>query len=175
RKRQEAMVQQAQELGLRLLGPNSIGLANAHSGAVLSVNAVFEAETLVKGTASMVSQSGSMMGSLLSRAASRGFGFAKTISVGNESDITVGEIVDALVDDDETRVILLFLETLRETPTLSRALERARQAGKPAIAYKLGRSKQGDALSQSHTGAIAGDNAAMDAYFDRYGVIRVEM
>ena len=175
RQRQEALVQQAQELGLRLLGPNSIGLANAHSGAVLSVNAVFEAETLLKGSASMVSQSGSMMGSLLSRAAARGFGFAKSVSVGNESDISVGEVVDALVDDPQTEVILLFLETIRCVDKLSAALKRAYAAGKPVVAYKLGRSAQADELSQSHTGAIAGSDAAIDAFFAAHSVIRVLM
>jgi len=173
--RQRKLLARAAELGVRVLGPNSIGTANVHTGGIISVNAVFEMDELIPGDISLVSQSGSMMGSLLSRAASRGFGFAKTISVGNESDITVGEIVDALVDDEQTRVILLFLETLRDTPALSRALDRARLAGKPVIAYKLGRSKQGDALSQSHTGAIAGDDPAINAYFDRYGVMRVQM
>ncbi|MGH8843383.1 MAG: acetate--CoA ligase family protein, partial [Advenella sp.] len=91
------------------------------------------------------------------------------------SDISVGEILDAMVDDDATRVILLFLETLRDVDTLSCALQRARSAGKPVIAYKLGRSEQGDALSQSHTGAIAGNDAAMDAYFRAHSVIRVNM
>src|SRR5690606_10928892 len=113
RLRQEEMVRQAADLGLRLLGPNSIGLANAHSGAGLSVIAVFEAENLLQGGAALVSQSGSMVGSLLSRAAARGVGFSKSVSVGNESDISVGEVVDALVDDTHTTVILLFLETIR--------------------------------------------------------------
>jgi acyl-CoA synthetase (NDP forming) len=175
RQRQERLVADARALGLRLLGPNSIGLANAHSGAVLSVNAVFEADNLLKGTTSMVSQSGSMMGSLLSRAAARGFGFAKSVSVGNESDITVGEIVDALVDDPQTEVILLFLETIRNAEQLSRALARAYDAGKPVVAYRLGRSAQADALSQSHTGAIAGNDAAIDAFFKAHGVVRVSM
>ncbi|MGB3290863.1 MAG: acetate--CoA ligase family protein [Burkholderiaceae bacterium] len=173
--RQEQLLAEARKLGIRILGPNSIGTANSHTGGVLSVNAVFAMESLPKGGLSLVSQSGSMMGSLLSRAAARGFGFAKSVSVGNESDISVGEIVDALVDDADTQVILLFLETLRDTATLTAALERARDAGKPVIAYKLGRSEQGDALSQSHTGAIAGNNAAIDAYFDANGVMRIEM
>ena len=175
RQRQEDLVKRANELGLRLLGPNSIGLANAHSGAVLSVNAVFETDDLLKGTTSMVSQSGSMMGSLLSRAAARGFGFAKSVSVGNESDISVGEIVDALVDDPQTEVILLFLETIRCVDKLSAALKRAYAAGKPVVAYKLGRSEQADALSQSHTGAIAGSDVAIDAFFAAHGVMRVMM
>jgi acyl-CoA synthetase (NDP forming) len=174
-RRQDELLAEARKLGIRILGPNSIGTANAHTGGVLSVNAVFEMKTLIKGHLSLVSQSGSMMGSLLSRAAARGFGFAKSVSVGNESDISVGEVVDALVDDPQTHVILLFLETLRDTGTLTAALRRAQKAGKPVIAYKLGRSEQGDALSQSHTGAIAGNNAAIDAYFDANGVMRIEM
>ncbi|MBV6306796.1 acetate--CoA ligase family protein [Candidimonas humi] len=172
---QRELIEQARRDGLRVLGPNSIGTANAHTGGVVSVNAVFEMDVLPRGDISLVSQSGSMMGSLLSRAAARGFGFAKSVSVGNESDISVGEVVDSLVDDRDTRVILLFLETLRDAQTLGAALDRARAAGKPVIAYKLGRSEQGDALSQSHTGAMAGNDAAIGAFFAAHGVMRVSV
>jgi len=171
---QDALAARAHELGLRLLGPNSIGLANIHSGAIISVNAVFESDHLSRGAISIVSQSGSMMGSLLSRASARGFGFAKSVSVGNECDISVGEVVQALSEDDQTGAILLFLETLRDAPVLGRALQAAQAAGKPVIAYKLGRSAQGDALAQSHTGAMAGNDAAVDAFLRAHGVLRVE-
>ncbi|MDO9023353.1 acetate--CoA ligase family protein [Zwartia sp.] len=170
---QQALIARANELGVRIIGPNSIGLADLRSGMILSVNAAFEAETLISGELSLVSQSGSMMGSLLARAAARGFGFAKSVSVGNESDVTVGEVVNALVDDADTKVILLFLETIRDSPTLARALERARAANKPVIAYKIGRSEQGDALAQSHTGALAGNDVAVDAFLRAHGVMRV--
>lgn len=172
---QDRIVARARELGLRLIGPNSIGTVNVHNGALISVNAVFEMEHLVPGPISMVSQSGSMLGSLLSRGAARGFGFAKLLSVGNESDVSVGEVVDGLVDDPQTEVITLFLETLRDADVLGAALDRARLAGKPVIAYKLGRSEMGSALAQSHTGALAGNDAAVDAFFRAYGVLRVEM
>jgi len=171
---QDTLVARARELGVRLLGPNSIGLANIHSGAIISVNAVFESDHLSQGAISIVSQSGSMMGSLLSRASARGFGFAKSVSVGNECDISVGEVVQALSEDDQTGAILLFLETLRDAPLLGRALQAAQAAGKPVIAYKLGRSAQGDALAQSHTGAMAGNDAAVDAFLRAHGVLRVE-
>lgn len=170
---QNKLIARAKELGVRIIGPNSIGLANLQSGLILSVNAAFEAETLLRGGLSLVSQSGSMMGSLIARAAARGFGFAKSVSVGNESDVTVGEIIDALVDDADTKVILLFLETLRDSPTLAAALERARANHKPVIAYKIGRSEQGDALAQSHTGALAGNDVAVDAFLRAHGVMRV--
>jgi len=170
---QNKLVQRAAELGVRVVGPNSIGLANLGSGLIMSVNAVFEADELTAGSVSLVSQSGSMMGSLLSRAAARGHGFAKTISVGNECDVSVGDIIDVLVDDEATRVILLFLETIRDAAGLTQALERARWVGKPVIAYKLGRSEQGDALAQSHTGALAGNDKAVDAFLKAHGVLRV--
>jgi acyl-CoA synthetase (NDP forming) len=175
RERQDALVARARELGLRLLGPNSIGTANLRSGGVISVNAAFEADDLTEGDIALVSQSGSMMGSLISRAAARGFGFSKSVSVGNECDITVGEVVDELVDDDETKVILLFMETLRDAPRLAAALDRARAVAKPVICYKLGRSAQGDALAQSHTGAMAGNDAAVDAFLRAHGVMRVHL
>ena len=171
--RQQELVRDARALGLRIVGPNSIGLANLDRGLILSVNAAFEADSLIAGDVSLVSQSGSMMGSLLARAAARGFGFSKSISVGNESDVTVGEIIEVLADDPQTKVILLFLETIRDAGVFGAALEHARQRGKPVIAYKLGRSEQGDALAQSHTGAMAGNDVAVDAFLRAHGVMRV--
>lgn len=171
---QEALAARARELGVRLLGPNSIGVVDVHSGAILSVNAVLEMDELRAGGISVVSQSGSMLGALLSRGAARGLGFAKLVSVGNECDIGVGELVDMLVDDDATEVILLFLETIRDAAVLGPALRRARAAGKPVLAYKLGRSAQGEALAQSHTGALAGNDAAVDAFLRKHGAMRVE-
>jgi acyl-CoA synthetase (NDP forming) len=171
--RQNRLVHKARSLGMRVLGPNSIGTANIQAGSIISVNAAFEADNLVPGDISLVSQSGSMMGSFLSRAAARGFGFAKSVSVGNEADITVGEVVNALVDDEQTKVILLFLETLRDPYLLRQAVIRARQAGKPVIAYKLGRSDQGNQLAQSHTGAMAGSDSAVDAFLKDVGIMRV--
>ncbi|MBV8273501.1 MAG: acetate--CoA ligase family protein [Cupriavidus sp.] len=172
---QQALAARAAELGVRLLGPNSIGVVDIHSGAVLSVNAVLETDALHRGPVSVVSQSGSMLGALLSRGAARGLGFAKLVSVGNESDIGVGELVDLLVDDAATEVILLFLETIRDAAVLGPALRRARTAGKPVLVYKLGRSEQGEALAQSHTGALAGNDAAVDAFLRKHGAMRVEM
>jgi len=175
RRRQEALVERARTLNLRILGPNSIGFADIPNKRIVSVNAAFAADNLVAGHTSLVSQSGSMMGSLLSRAAARGFGFAKSVSVGNEADVSVGEIVDFLVDDPQTRSIILFLETIRQSDVFAHALRRAYQAGKPVIVYKLGRSEQGRALSQSHTGAMAGNDEAIDAFLRAHGALRVNM
>ena len=122
-----------------------------------------------------MSQSGSLIGALLSRADARGIGFSRLISVGNEVDLAVGEIADLLVDDPKTDAILLFMETLRDGERLAHAARRAHAAGKPVIAYKLGRSEIGQELAKSHTGAIAGSDATFDAFCRRHGIARVSM
>src|SRR5438045_3312057 len=110
-----------------------------------------------------------------SRGAARGLGYAKLISVGNEADLSVGELVDLLVADADTSVIALFLETVRDAERLARAARKAHAAGKPIVAYKLGRSALGVELARSHTGALAGADAALDAYFRDCGIVRVDM
>ena len=173
--RQARLVARARELGVRVLGPNSMGMVNVPGRVALTVNAVLEIDALPAGTTSIVSQSGTMLGTMLSRGAARGLGFAKLISVGNESDLGVGELVGLLADDPDTRVILLFLETVRDAERLAAAARRAHGAGKPMVAYKLGRSALGEALARSHTGALAGTDAALDAYFRDCGILRVDM
>ena len=173
--RERKLVELARSLGVRLIGPNSIGLANVANGAIITVNAVFESEALPRGGASVVSQSGTIIGTLLSRGAPRGLGFAKLVSVGNECDLGVGEIVAMLAQDEDTRVILLFLETIRDAGQLARAARLAHARGKPVVAYKLGRSALGEALAKSHTGALAGSDAAVDAFFRHNGIVRVDM
>jgi acyl-CoA synthetase (NDP forming) len=164
-RRQAELVARARSLGVRLLGPNSMGVIDVPGRLALSVNAVLEMDVRPGGTTSIVSQSGTMLGTLLSRGAARGLGFAKLVSVGNEADLGVGELVELLVADAGTRVILLFLETVRDAERLARAVRAAHAAGKSVVAYKLGRSALGEAAALSHTGALAGTDPALDAYF----------
>jgi acyl-CoA synthetase (NDP forming) len=170
--RQHRLVARARELGVRLLGPNSMGVLDVPGRLALSVNAVLEMDALAAGTTSIVSQSGTMLGTLLSRGAARGMGFAKLVSVGNEADVGVGELVELLAADPATKVITLFLETIRDAQRLAQAV---RSAGKPVVAYKLGRSALGEAAALSHTGALAGSDAALDAYFRDCGIVRVDL
>jgi len=173
RKVEDALVTKARAAGVRLLGPNSIGLVSTSPATALTVNASLELERLPVGPLAVVSQSGSLIGALLSRGAARGIGFSRLVSVGNEADLAVGELVDLLVDDAQTKAVLLFLETLRDPERLARAARRAFEAGKPVIAYKLGRSSAGEALARTHTGAIAGDDRAADAFLAACGILRV--
>jgi len=167
------LVARARAAGVRLLGPNSIGLISTSPPTALSVNAVLELDRLPVGPLGVVSQSGSLIGAFLSRGAARGIGFSRLVSVGNEADLSVAELVELLTDDSQTQAILLFLETLREPERFAQAARRAFDAGKPLVAYKLGRSRAGVALAKSHTGAIAGDDRAVDAFLRACGVLRV--
>lgn len=172
---QDELSKVVQETGIRLVGPNSIGTVSTDPAVALTANAAFAVEKLRSGAWAVVSQSGSLIGALLSRADARGIGFSRLISVGNEVDLAVGEIADLLVDDPKTKAILLFMETLRDGERLARAARRAYEAGKPMIAYKLGRSDIGQELAKSHTGAIAGSDATFDAFCRRHGIARVSM
>ena len=172
--RQAKLVERARQLGVRVLGPNSMGVIDVPGRLALTVNAVLEADGLTAGTTGMISQSGTMLGTVLSRGAARGLGFSKLVSVGNEADLGVAELVELLVEDPGTKVILLFLETIRDGSALAAAARRAHSAGKPVAAYKLGRSRLGAALARSHTGALAGEDAALDAYFRACGIVRVD-
>ncbi len=173
--RQARLLAVAREAGVRLLGPNSMGVINVPAAIACSVNAALEAETLPAGRWSLVSQSGSVMGTLVSRAAARGQGFAKLVGMGNEADLTAGEIARLLVDDPDTDAILLFLETIRRPELFAAAARAAHEAGKPMIAYKLGRSEAGAKLAATHTGAMAGSDAAAEAFFRAHGIVRVDM
>ena len=173
--RQARLLERSRALGVRLLGPNSMGVIDLPGRLALTVNAVLEADSLPAGSTSLISQSGTMLGTLLSRGAARGLGYAKLVSVGNEADLGVGELVELLVDDADTRVIALFLETVRDAERLAHAARKAHAAGKPLVAYKLGRSALGEALARSHTGALAGTDVALDAFFRDCGIVRVDM
>ena len=173
--RQGKLVARAKQLGVRVLGPNSMGVVNLPGRMALTVNAVLEMDAPPAGTTSIVSQSGTMLGTVLSRGAARGLGFAKLVSLGNEADLGAGEIVELLAADADTRVILLFLETVRDATRLAAAARAAHAAGKPVVAYKLGRSALGERLARSHTGALAGSDKAMDAFFRDCGIVRVDM
>ncbi len=173
--RQARLIERARILGVRVLGPNSMGVVSIQGRMVLTVNAAFEAQELLAGSTSIISQSGTMLGTVLSRGAARGMGYAKLVSVGNEADLGIGELVELLADDADTRVILLFLETVRDAARLADAARRAHRAGKPVVVYKLGRSALGAALARSHTGALAGTDAALGAYFRDCGILRVDM
>ncbi|WP_055135941.1 acetate--CoA ligase family protein [Pseudomonas corrugata] len=159
---------------MRILGPNTIGLINLTQGITLSASGALDQEALRAGNIAVISQSGGILGSLLSRGAAAGIGFSKLVATSNEVDLDVADFVDYLVDDDATEVIALYLEGLRDTEKFSRAALKARAAGKPIVVFKVGRSEAGARSAASHTGALAGADALYDVYFKQLGIVRAQ-
>jgi acyl-CoA synthetase (NDP forming) len=174
RRKQEEILHTAQAGGLRLLGPNCSGVYSTTPPCALSVNAAIEHLDITPGPLAVISQSGSMTGGLVSRGLGRGVGFSRIVSIGNEADIGIGELVDLLVDDEVTGCVLLFIESIQDAPRLASAARRAAHAAKPIIAYKLGRSEVGRELAASHTGAMVGSDKVVDAFFRATGILRVD-
>ena len=171
--REEELRQIARETGIRILGPSSLGVVNPRTGLVLTANAAFAEPDLPPGKVFVASHSGSMIGALVSRGKARGVGFAGLVSVGSEVDLNVGEICAATLADPAIEGYLLFLESLRHGPELRAFARAAQKAGKPVIAYKLGRSAAAAEMATTHTGAIAGEDDIADAFFKDLGIARV--
>ena len=157
---------------MRILGPNTIGLVNLTDGIVLSATGALEMDRFPVGAIGVVSQSGGILGALLSRAAARGIGLSKLVSTGNEVDLELADFIDHLADDEATRVIALYIEAVRNPAKFRAAALKAARAGKPVVAFKVGRSAAGAKAAVSHTGALAGADRMYDALFRQVGVIR---
>ncbi|MGO4332229.1 acetate--CoA ligase family protein [Cupriavidus sp. 2TAF22] len=159
---------------MRLLGPNTIGLVNLTDSIPLSASGALEMEHFPAGSIGVVSQSGGILGALLSRAAARGIGLSKLVSTSNEADLDLADFIDYLADDDATRVIALYVESVRDPARFRAAALKAAAAGKPVVAFKIGRSEAGARAAVSHTGAMAGADRMYDALFRQVGVIRAQ-
>ncbi|WP_038933320.1 acetate--CoA ligase family protein [Bradyrhizobium japonicum] len=159
---------------MRLLGPNTIGLVNLTDNIVLSASGALAMDHFPTGSIGLVSQSGGILGALLSRAAARGVGLSKLVSTSNEADLELADFVDFFADDAATRVIALYIEAIRNPARFRQAILKARRAGKPVVAFKIGRSEAGAKAAVSHTGALAGSDRMYDALFRQLGVIRAK-
>jgi acyl-CoA synthetase (NDP forming) len=171
-RRQKELIEAAGSM--RLLGPNTIGLVNLTDNIVLSATGALEMDEFPVGAIGVVSQSGGILGALLSRAAARGIGLSKLVSTSNEVDLELADFIEHLADDDATRVIALYVETVRNPEKFRAAALKARRAGKPIVAFKIGRSEAGAKAAVSHTGALAGADRMYDALFKHVGVIRAQ-
>jgi acetate---CoA ligase (ADP-forming) len=160
--------------GIRIVGPSSLGVVDLRTRVMLTANAAFDERDFPLGRIFAGSHSGSMIGALMSRGKARGTGFAGFVSVGNEVDLSLGEICAATLDDPGIDGYMLFLETMRHADTLRRFALSAAERGKPIIAYKLGRSDAARELAVSHTGALAGEDDVADQFLKSCGMARVD-
>ena len=157
--------------GLTVLGPNGNGFINVAGG--VAAYGLPIAPPLVGGPVGIILQSGGLAAAVLSGAQARGVGPSLMVSTGNEALISATDIMRYLIEDEHTKVVAVFLESVRHPEDFRDVAERALHAGKPIVALKAGRSEQGARTALAHTGALAGDDGVIDAAFRQLGVVRV--
>jgi acyl-CoA synthetase (NDP forming) len=171
----EARIRQLlKDSGTRLVGPSSLGVVDLRHKTFLTANAAFDEPDLPVGRIFAASHSGGMIGTFLSRGKARGIHFAGLVSVGNEVDLSIGEICAATLDDPGIDGYVLFLETMRKADALRTFALEAAKRGKPVLAYKLGRSAAARELAVSHTGALAGEDDIAGMFLAECGIARVD-
>ncbi len=155
--------------GVRIIGPNCLGVVNT----ALGLNATFAAHMPLGGRMALISQSGAICTAILDWSLSRGIGFSHFVSIGSMLDVDFGDLIDYLGSDPRVMSILLYIESLtgvRRFMSAARAVSRV----KPIVVLKAGRSRAGARAAASHTGAMAGEDAVYDAAFARAGLVRVD-
>ena len=168
---QAGLVARAESLGIVLLGPNHLGFANFTDGVpVCSIPGLPKAP----GPVALLSQSGASSSAMLEFATMANVGLSYLVTLGNEAMITAGHVLDFLVDDPRTRTIAIFMETVRDPDVFRGAAHRAAAAGKAIVVLKAGSSALSARTAAAHTGALVGDDRAVDAVFASLGVIRVD-
>lgn len=169
--RERALRDVARRYGMRLVGPNCLGVLNTDPD--VSMNATFAPVMPPPGPVSFMSQSGAMGVTILDYAAEYGIGINQFISVGNKADISGNDLIQYWGQDPATRVILMYLENFGNPQKFARIAREVTRT-KPIIAVKSGRTASGARAASSHTGALAGLDSAIDALLTQYGVIRVD-
>ena len=169
---QTRMVDIARGHGMRLLGPNCLGLFNDRIGFYGIFSSSLEGGYSPPGRIGIASQSGAYGTHVFVVARERGIGTPFCVATGNEADVTVGDVIHWMVDEPEIDVIAVYAEGIRDGAAFISALEAARRARKPVIVMKVGRSVLGQASAKSHTASIAGDDAVTDAVLQEFGAIR---
>ena len=169
---QQEIAQLAARAGMRLVGPNTQGVANFSIGAVANFSTMFIQSAPQDGPVAIVSQSGATSAALYSFLRERGIGVRYVIATGNEADLTVPEFALAVAHDPAIRLIVLYMESIRDPAMLARAAALARERRIPVIALKAGRSASGVAAARSHTGALVNEDGVVDAFLRHHGIWR---
>jgi acyl-CoA synthetase (NDP forming) len=185
-RRQAALARLRREAGVRILGPNSQGFLNLVEGIPATFSPAVMPSALARyfggdetialerarGNVAIITHSGGIGFALFNRGVARGVGFSYVISTGNEVDIELQDCLEFLLDDQHTKVVLMYVEGVHEPARFASLAARAQSIGKRLVIAKLGRSEAAARAALSHTGHLAGDDRAYDAVFRRYGVAR---
>ena len=169
-----AMAARARAQGMRVVGPNSQGLANFGNGAVLSFSTMFTEVAPADGPVGIISQSGAMSVVPYGLLRQRGIGVRHSHATGNDCDVSVCELAAVVAEDPALQVLLLYLEGIPDPWHLAEAAQVARARGLPIVALKSGRTPAGQQAAQSHTGALANEDRVVDAFLAEHGIWRAQ-
>ena len=169
RARQDELLALVRAHGARLVGPNCLGIASSR----VRLNATFAPRAFPSGSIGFSSQSGALGLALLERAEARGLGLSAFVSIGNKADVSSNDLLEWWEEDDETALVILYLESFGNPRAFARIARRVART-KPILAMKSGTTRAGMKAASSHTAALAGSEAAVDALFRHAGVIRSE-
>src|SRR5512139_1234159 len=164
---ERGLIEAAKAAGIRVLGPNCLGLINNHA----ALNASFSRGTPPKGAISFFSQSGALCTAVLDWAIGENVGFSKFISLGNKADVSESDVMECLADDPETRVILGYVESIEDGRRFLRVARDVTRR-KPVVLVKAGSTAAGARAASSHTGSLAGSDRAYAAAFRQGGILR---
>ncbi len=171
KEREDALVDLIRKNGIRMVGPNSMGIFNTHPD--LSLNATFSTNPPIPGHVGFISQSGALGVAVIELSERIGLGFSSFVSTGNKADIGDVEGLQFLSDDNNTKVVILYQESI-DNPTALRKVCIEIIPRKPVLTLKAGRTASGLKAASSHTGALASDDKIADAFLQQCGIIRCD-
>ncbi len=172
--REAELVRIARRHGMRLIGPNCLGFINPSLNLALTSSVALAMKPMPAGAIGLISQSGSMMASMISHAADAGAGFSACITVGNQADLEICDFIEYFLEDDATRAVCIYVEGLRDAQRFLTLAQRCRAAGKPLLAVKAGSSEAGAQVARSHTASLAGSHALWEAACRDHGIVAVD-
>lgn len=174
KQQERAMRERARAAGMRLVGPNSQGLANFGTGAVASFSTMFTEVQPADGPIGIISQSGAMSVIPYGLLRARGLGVRHSHATGNDCDVTVCELATVVAEDPQLKLLLLYLEGIPDPWNLAEAARIARERDLPIVVLKSGRTAAGQVAAQSHTGALANEDRTVDAFLREHGIMRAQ-
>ncbi|MCQ6275366.1 acetate--CoA ligase family protein [Bacillus sp. V3B] len=174
RRNQEELTKIANNYGMRILGPNTVGMFNLKKGAIANFAITSSLGEVPKGRIGIVSQSGAFCGYIYTLASQKQIGLSYFIGTGNEADIDVADCIAYLAQGEHTDVIAVYLEGCKDGRKLISSLEMAKKNNKPVIVLKTGKSEIGSKAALSHTASLVGEDASYDVIFKQTGAYRVE-
>ena len=168
---QKEMVEIAAKSGMRLLGPNCMGIVHVRSKLMATFTiAIREDKKLRPGSVALITQSGAIGACMLSSFQESSIGISSLVSLGNESDIDFSDCVDYFLDDKNTKVICGYLESIRDGEKLKRTAQKALTKGKPIVLFKGGSTEEGARAAASHTAALTTENSVFEAFAEQFGI-----